>query len=71
MSVIADNYFPEFQMPGVLHYEDSGSFFNLVNDIMNGNIDKLALVKEGRNYIRETLHIDLLNRKRWEILKGI
>ena len=71
MPVIADKYFPEFQMPGVLHYEHSGSFFNLVNDIMNGNIDKLALVKEGRNYIRETLHIDLLNRKRWEILKGI
>jgi hypothetical protein len=71
MAVIADKYFPEFQMPGVLHYEDSGSFFNLVNEIMNGNIDKLALVKEGRNYIRETLHIDLLNRKRWEILKGI
>ena len=71
MPVIADSYFPEFNMPGVIHYSNPNEFLDLVKYIQICNIDKLALVKEGRNYIRETLHIDLLNRKRWEILKGI
>jgi len=71
MPVIADSYFPEFNMPGVIHYSNANEFLDLVKYIQICNIDKLALVKEGRNYIRETLHIDLLNRKRWEILKGI
>jgi len=71
MPVLADNYFPEFNMPGVIKYTDSAQFLEFVTDIVNGNIDKADYVKAGRTYIRETLHIDLLNRKRWEILKGI
>ena len=71
MPVLADNYFPEFNMPGVIKYTDSAQFLEFVTDIVKGNIDKADYVKAGRSYIRETLHIDLLNRKRWEILKGI
>lgn len=71
MPVLADNYFPEFNMPGVIKYTDPVQFLEFVTDIVKGNIDKADYVKAGRSYIRETLHIDLLNRKRWEILKGI
>ena len=71
MPVLADNYFPEFNMPGVIKYTDPAQFLEFVTDIVKGNIDKADYVKAGRSYIRETLHIDLLNRKRWEILKGI
>lgn len=71
MPVLADNYFPEFNMPGVIKYTDAAQFLEFVTDIVKGNIDKADYVKVGRTYIRETLHIDLLNRKRWEILKGI
>ena len=71
MPVLADNYFPEFNMPGVIKYTDASQFLEFVTDIIKGNIDKADYVKAGRTYIRETLHIDLLNRKRWEILKGI
>jgi len=71
MPVLADNYFPEFNMPGVIKYTDPAQFLEFVTDIVKGNIDKADYVKAGRTYIRETLHIDLLNRKRWEILKGM
>jgi len=71
MPVLADNYFSEFNMPGVIKYTDPAQFLEFVTDIVKGNIDKADYVKAGRTYIRETLHIDLLNRKRWEILKGI
>lgn len=71
MPVLADNYFPEFNMPGVIKYTDPAQFLEFVTDIVKGNINKADYVKAGRSYIRETLHIDLLNRKRWEILKGI
>ena len=71
MPVLADNYFSEFNIPGVIKYTDPVQFLEFVTDIVNGNIDKADYVKAGRTYIRETLHIDLLNRKRWEILKGI
>ena len=71
MPVLADNYFSEFNIPGVIKYTDPVQFLEFVTDIVKGNIDKAANVKAGRTYIRETLHIDLLNRKRWEILKGI
>jgi hypothetical protein len=46
-------------------------FIEFVTDIVNGNIEKAAYVKAGRSYVKEVLHIDLLNKKRWEILKGI
>ena len=71
MPVLADNYFPEFNMPGVIKYTDPAQLLEFITDIVKGNIDKADYVKAGRSYIRETLHIDLLNRKRWEILKGI
>ncbi len=71
MPVLADSYFPEFMIPGVLHYNNPNDFADLVNHIVNGNIDKVRNVKEGRSYVKEVLHIDLLNKKRWEILKGI
>jgi hypothetical protein len=71
MPVLADNYFPEFNMPGVIKYTNPAQFLEFVTDIVKGNINKADYVKAGRTYIRETLHIDLLNRKRWEILKGI
>jgi hypothetical protein len=71
MPVLADSYFPEFNMPGVIKYTDPAQFIEFVTDIVNGNIDKAAAVKAGRNYVKEVLHIDLLNKKRWEILKGI
>jgi hypothetical protein len=71
MPVLADSYFPEFNVPGVIPYSNANEFADLVNHIVNGNIDKVAAVKSGRNYVKEVLHIDLLNKKRWEILKGI
>jgi hypothetical protein len=71
MPVLADNYFPEFNMPGVIKYTDPAQFIEFVTDIVNGNIDKADYVKAGRQYVKEVLHIDLLNKKRWEILKGI
>jgi hypothetical protein len=71
MPVLADRYFPEFDIPGVISYNNATQFLELVTDIINGNIDKAAYVKAGRNYVKEVLHIDLLNKKRWEILKGI
>lgn len=71
MPVLADSYFPEFNIPGVIPYSNANEFADLVNHIVNGNIDKVAAVKSGRNYVKEVLHIDLLNKKRWEILKGI
>jgi len=71
MPVLADSYFPEFDIPGVIHYDNPAQFLQLVTDIVNGNIDKVAAVKSGRQYVKEVLHIDLLNKKRWEILKGI
>jgi hypothetical protein len=71
MPVLADSYFPEFNIPGVIPYSNPNEFIELVINIVNGNIDKVAAVKSGRNYVKEVLHIDLLNKKRWEILKGI
>ena len=71
MPVLADSFFPEFNVPGVIHYDNPKDFIDLVTDIVNGNIDKVASVKAGRQYVKEVLHIDLLNKKRWEILKGI
>ncbi len=71
MPVLADSYFPEFNIPGVIHYDNPAQFLDLVTNIVNGNIDKVASVKAGRSYVKEVLHIDLLNKKRWEILKGI
>ena len=71
MPVLADSFFPEFNIPGVIHYDNPTQFIDLVTDIVNGNIDKVASVKAGRQYVKEVLHIDLLNKKRWEILKGI
>ncbi len=71
MPVLADSFFPEFNIPGVIHYDNPAQFLQLVTDIVNGNIDKVAAVKSGRQYVKEVLHIDLLNKKRWEILKGI
>ena len=71
MPVLADSYFPEFNIPGVIPYSNANEFADLVTNIVNGNIDKVAAVKSGRNYVKEVLHIDLLNKKRWEILKGI
>jgi hypothetical protein len=58
-------------MPGVIKYTDPAQFIEFVTNIVNGNIDKAAYVKAGRQYVKEVLHIDLLNKKRWEILKGI
>ena len=71
MPVLADSYFPEFNIPGVIPYNNPNEFIELVTNIVNGNIDKVANVKAGRSYVKEVLHIDLLNKKRWEILKGI
>jgi hypothetical protein len=71
MPVLADVYFKEFNIPGVMSYNTPHQFFDLVLAIIAGNINKLSLVKDGRKYLNEVLHIDLLNRKRWEILKGL
>lgn len=71
MAVIADEYFPEFCMPGVILYDNPQSFKEMSIAAMNGEIDKQKIVKEGRKYISDNLHIDLLNEKRWKILKGI
>lgn len=71
MPVLADSYFPEFNIPGVLHYNNAQDFIDIVHNIIKGGIDKLALVKEGRKYIKEYLHIDLLNKKRWDIIKEL
>jgi hypothetical protein len=48
MPVLADSYFPEFNMPGVIKYTDPAQFIEFVTDIVNGNIDKAAYVKAGR-----------------------
>jgi hypothetical protein len=71
MPVLADIYFKEFNIPGVWCYDTPHQFFDLVLAIIAGNINKISLVKDGRKYLNEVLHIDLLNRKRWEILKGL
>ena len=70
-AVIADEYFSEFCIPGVSLYNSNKSFKEIAISAMNGDIDKVALVKEGRKYISENLHIDLLNEKRWKVIKGL
>jgi 5-methylcytosine-specific restriction protein A len=71
MSVIADYYFKEFRLPGVILYDGNHQFNDIINDIIKGNIDKVSLVKEGRKHLNEVLHIDLLNQQRYKILKGL
>ena len=71
MAVIADKYFNEFNMPGVIHYNNPLEFLNIINETINGNIDKVSLVKQGRQHLNEVLHIDLLNKQRYKILKGL
>jgi hypothetical protein len=71
MPVLADVYFKEFNIPGVMSYNTPHQFFDLVLAIIAGNINKLSLVKDGRKYLNEVLHIDLLNQTRYKILKGL
>jgi hypothetical protein len=71
MPVLADVYFKEFNIPGVMCYETPHQFLDLVLAIIAGNINKLSLVKDGRKYLNEVLHIDLLNQQRYKILKGL
>jgi hypothetical protein len=71
MPVLADVYFKEFNIPGVMSYDTPHQFFDLVLAIIAGNINKLSLVKDGRKYLNEVLHIDLLNQQRYKILKGL
>jgi len=71
MPVLADRYFKEFNMPGVINYDSPEHFEEIVDLTISGNIDKLSLVKEGRKHLNEVLHIDLLNQTRYKILKGL
>jgi hypothetical protein len=71
MPVLADVYFKEFNIPGVMCYDTPHQFFDLILAIIAGNINKLSLVKDGRKYLNEVLHIDLLNQQRYKILKGL
>jgi len=71
MMVIADKYFPEFNIPGVVHYDNPTEFGDITNAIIAGDISKEQMVKAGRKHIRENLNIDLLNNKRWEIIKRL
>ena len=71
MPVIADKYFAEFHLPGVLHYETPQAFAQIIDNIMKGNVDKIDLVKQGRKHLNEVLHIDLINQMRFKILKSL
>jgi hypothetical protein len=71
MPVLADVYFKEFNIPGVMTYDTPHQFYDLVLAIIAGNINKVSLVKDGRKYLNEVLHIDLLNQTRYKILKGL
>ncbi len=71
MAVIADYYFKEFRLPGVIPYNTPNEFYDIIDEIIKGNIDKVSLVKEGRKHLNEVLHIDLLNQQRYKILKGL
>ena len=71
MAVIADSYFKEFNIPGTIHYTNPEEFYNIILETIKGNINKQELVKMGRKHLNEVLHIDLLNKQRYKILKGL
>ncbi len=62
---------PEWQKPGVLTYDGADDFERKMNSVIEGDYNTDALWQESRDYIREHLPLNVVNRARMEILEGL
>jgi hypothetical protein len=65
---IAPKGIPEYNIPGVIKYENFGDVMEVVK---NKDFDREAIVKEGREYLNDVLRVDKQNKKRELILNNL
>jgi hypothetical protein len=63
--------FPEFNIPGVLQYEDDRDFGRIIDRIASGKVNKVAQVNEAREWMIKNLSITQLNEYRLEIVNSL
>jgi len=65
---IAPKGIPEYNIPGVIKYED---FSDVMQAVKNKDFDREAIVKEGRQYLNDVLRVDKTNKNRELILNNL
>lgn len=63
--------FPEFDIPGVLQYEDDRKFERIIDRIASGKVNKAAAISEARGHMLEHFNLSRLNEKRLQIVKSL
>jgi hypothetical protein len=65
---IAPKGIQEYNIPGVIKYENFG---DVMEAVKNKDFDREAIVKEGREYLNDVLRVDKQNKKRELILNNL
>jgi hypothetical protein len=65
---IAPKGIPEYNIPGVIKYDNFG---DVMQAVKNKDFDREAIVKEGREYLNDVLRVDKTNKKRELILNNL
>ncbi len=66
---IAPNW-PEWQKPGVIHYEDEADLEKKLNETKD-RTDLQSLWEQSRSFIETSLSLDLINMKRKQLLESL
>lgn len=69
--VLAPYLIDQFNIPGVIRYENELHLKEIIADAKSDKIDRFKIVNEGRDYITKILHIDMQNIERLNILKNL
>lgn len=59
---------PEFDKPGVVTYNTPGDFYSKLSSITNNSIDVLSNIEKSREYIKDNLTLDIINKKRLDLI---
>lgn len=66
--VVAPNDIPEYNIPGVLKYDN---FTDVLRNMKDKEFDRESIVREGRQYLNDVLRIDKVNELRKQILNNL
>lgn len=68
---IAPAYLPEFDLPGVLRYENKQHLKQIVADIEAERIDRNGLLNDSREEMLSRFTLSAINRKRADLIAGM
>ena len=66
--VVSPNDIPEYNIPGVLKYDN---FTDVLRNMKDKEFDRESIVREGRQYLNDVLRIDKVNELRKQILNNL